>query len=95
MSDVMPTSDPAVVPSPAPSVADLQAEIASARDGLVASLNELKAQTSPGALARRGGRNVAGLFTDEFGGIRPERVAIVGAVVLGLVAIGLIRRGRG
>jgi hypothetical protein len=55
----------------------------------------LKAQATPGALARRGGRNVAGFFTDEFGGIRPERVAIVGAVLIGLIAIRLLRRGRG
>jgi Protein of unknown function (DUF3618) len=94
MSDVTPTSDPSPAPPAAPSVAELQAEIASAREDLVASLNALRAQTSPGALARRGGRNVAGFFTDEFGGIRPERVAIVGAVVIGFIAIRLLRRSR-
>ena len=94
MPDVTPPSDLPVA-APAPSVADLQAEIAAARDDLVATIAELKAQTTPAALARRGGRTVTGFFTDEFGGIRPERVAIVGAIVIGFIAIRLVRRGRG
>jgi len=85
-----------VTASTAPqSVAQLQAEIASAREDLVESLSQLKAETTPGAIARRGSRKVTGWFTDEFGGVRPERVAIVGAVVVGLIAIKLLRRGRG
>jgi len=35
-----------------------------------------------------------GFFTDEFGGVRPERVAVVGAVVIGIFALGAIRRRR-
>lgn len=81
-------------PAQAPSVADLQAEIAAARDELVATIAALKAATTPASLAKRGGRAVSGFFTDEFGGIRPDRVALVGAVVVGFIAIKLIRRGR-
>ena len=88
MSDAAPAPDP----SAPPSVVDLQAEIAAAREELVATLAELKAQTTPGALARRGGRSVTGWFTDEFGGVRPERVAIAGAVVMGLITLRMIRR---
>ncbi|MEI6360809.1 MAG: DUF3618 domain-containing protein [Actinomycetes bacterium] len=96
MSDVMPPALDATTPvkAPAPSVEDLQAEIESARDDLVQSLNELKAQTKPGALVKRGQRNVLGFFTDEFGGVRPDRVAIVGAVVVGILALGALRRRR-
>jgi hypothetical protein len=90
MSDVTPSSAPA---SP-PSIADLQAEVAAAREELVASLADLKANTTPGALARRGGSTVTGFFTDEYGGIRPERVAIVGAVVVGVIVLRLITRRR-
>jgi hypothetical protein len=79
----------------APSVVDLQAEIAAAREELVATIAEIKAQTTPAALAHRGGTVVTGWFTDEYGGVRPERVAIVGAVVVGLLAIRLLRRRRG
>jgi hypothetical protein len=88
----------AVTPEPqqpaAPSVEDLQAEIAAAREDLVATIAELKEQATPGALVQRGRRAVTGWFTDEYGGIRPERVAIVGAVVVGFVAIRVIRRSR-
>ena len=82
----------AAAPAPAPSIIDLQAEVAAAREELVASLSELKSQTQPKALVERGGRTVTGFFTDEYGGIRPERVAIVGAVVLGLVALRMLTR---
>lgn len=89
MSDVTPAT-----PEKAPSIADLQAEVEAARDELVASLSELKSQTTPKAMAQRGGRAVTGIFTDEFGGVRPERVAIVGAVVVGVVVLALWRRRR-
>lgn len=85
---------PAAKPEP-PSIPELQAQIASAREDLVASIATLKAETTPGALARRGGRSVRGWFTDEYGGIRPGRVAIVGGVVVGLVALRVLRHRRG
>lgn len=92
------TADPgptkAAEPADTRSVEELQAEVEAARDDLVASISELKAQTSPKALVDRGGRTVTGFFTDEFGGIRPERVAIAGAVVLGVIVIGILRRRR-
>lgn len=88
MSDV---TVPATKPEP-PTIPELQAQIASAREDLVASIATLKAETTPGAMARRGGRAVRGWFTDEFGGVRPERVAIAGAVVLGLITLRMIRR---
>ena len=94
MSDATPAASSAA-PAPAPSIVDLQAEVAAAREELVASLSELKSQTQPKALVERGGRTVTGFFTDEYGGIRPERVAIVGAVVLGLVALRMLTRRRG
>jgi F0F1-type ATP synthase membrane subunit b/b' len=78
----------------APSIVDLQAEVAAAREELVASITELKSQTQPKALAARAGNNVKGFFTDQYGGIRPDRVAVVGAVVAGIVVLGLMRRRR-
>lgn len=75
-----------------PSLSEIQAELESARADFVASLQELRDNTSPQALVQRGARAAGGWFTDEFGGVRPERVAIVGAVVVGIVAIKLLRR---
>lgn len=76
------------------SIVDLQTQVVAAREELVASLSTLKQETSPGALAQRGLGSIKGWFTDEYGGIRPERVAIVGAVVVGYIAIKLIGRRR-
>ena len=76
------------------SVVDLQTQVVAAREELVASLSTLKQETSPAALAQRGLGAVKGWFTDEYGGIRPERVAIAGAVVVGFVAIKLLGRRR-
>ena len=77
-----------------PSVVDLQTQVVAAREELVASLSTLKQQTSPAALAQRGLGAVKGWFTDEYGGIRPERVAIAGAIVVGYVAIKVLARRR-
>lgn len=76
-------------PSP---LVDMQTSVAAAREELVASLVSLKSETTPAALAQRGLGAAKGWFTDEYGGIRPDRVAIVGAVVVGYIAIKLIGR---
>ena len=76
------------------SLVDLQAQVAAAREELVSSLLALKHETSPGALAQRGLGAIKGWFTDEYGGVRPERVAIVSAVVVGVIAIKVLGRRR-
>ena len=78
-----------------PTTADLRTEVAAAREELVATIVTLKGEMTPGALARRGGRAITGWFTDEYGGIRPERVAIAGAVVAGIVLLKIVGRRRG
>ena len=84
---------PAAAPvAPRPSQADLQAEIAAAREELAANLAVLKQQTSAPALARRGGRAALAWFTDEYGGVRPERVAIAAGIVVGVLALRAIAR---
>jgi hypothetical protein len=70
----------------------LQAEVESARAAFINSVTQLREQTSAGALAQRGLSAAQGWFTDDFGAIRPKRVAIVSAVVVGVVAIKLLRR---
>ena len=90
----MSAESPLPEPSARPSIVDLQAEITAAREELVASIAAIKAETTPVALARRGGRAVTGWFTDEFGGVRPERVAIAGAIVVGLIALRVVARRR-
>jgi hypothetical protein len=74
------------------STVDLQAELAAAREELAASIAELKAQTSPVAIAARGKRAVTGFFTTPEGGVNVKRAAIVGGIVAGVVVIKLLRR---
>lgn len=81
--------------TPTSSIVDLQTSVVAAREELVSSLVALKAETSPAALAQRSLSAAKGWFTDEYGGIRPKRVAIAGAVVVGIVALkALGRRSR-
>ncbi len=75
-----------------PSIVDLQAELAAAREELAASIAELKAQAAPAAIVERGKRAVTGFFTTDEGGVNVKRVAIVGGVVVGIVAIKILRR---
>ncbi len=77
-----------------PSPADLHAEVSAAREEFAANLAILRQQTSVPALAQRGARAALGWFTDEYGGIRPERVAIAAGVVVGVIAIRAIGRRR-
>ena len=53
MTEAVPTP---AAPATEPSVVDIQAEIAAAREELDASLSDLRAATTPAALAQRGGR---------------------------------------
>ena len=78
----------------APSAAQLEAEIAEARSNLASTIEQLKAETTPQALVHRGVAKVKGVFTDEYGGIRPERVAIAAGVVVTLVVFRRWRRSR-
>jgi hypothetical protein len=78
-----------------PTAAELEAEIAEARSNLASTIEQLRAETTPQALARRGADKVKGFFTDEYGGVRPDRVAIVvGAVATLMVLRGVRRRRR-
>jgi len=74
-------------------VAEWQAEVADARADLVANIDRLRGAVQPQALVQRGMRSAAGWFVGE-NGIRPERVAIAGAVVVGLVAVLALSRRR-
>ena len=85
-----------VSPSPVAgprSVADWQAEVADARADLVANVARLRAAVQPQAILQRGVRSAVGWFVGE-NGIRPERVAIAGAVAVGLVVVVALSRRR-
>jgi len=80
---------------PQRSSADLAADLERTRARLAGDVDQLRDYFAPASLARRGSERVTGWFLDDFGGVRPERVAAVVApiVVLG-AGIGVIRRWR-
>lgn len=77
-----------------PSIDELVADITAAREALLTSVEALREQTTPEAFRERALAMVTGVFTDEFGGIRPKRVAIVVGVVVGVVGLRLLTRRR-
>lgn len=72
----------------------LQAEIESARNDLLSSMTALREQTTPAALLHRGKKKVTDFFVDEYGGVRPDRVAITAGVVVTWVVVRRWRRSR-
>ncbi len=75
--------------------AQIEADLAATRDRLTLTLDELQARLAPSAIAARGKAKLKGIVVDENGGVRVERVAAAGAVVVGLLVLrGLFRRAR-
>lgn len=73
---------------------DIEADIDAARQQLVATLAQLKAETAPAALAQRGIGAVKGWFLDKDGHPRPDRIAIAVGVVGAFVGISILRGRR-
>ena len=67
-------------------------ELSEARTALTDSVEQLEDYLKPKQVASRGVQKVTEFFVDENGQIKPERLAIAGAALLGL--IGLITRDR-
>lgn len=84
------TSD--VVETSETSIDELIAEITAARTELLASVENLKGQFTSASLRQRGISAVTGVFTDEFGGIKPKRIGIVAGVVIGVIGLKLLAR---
>jgi len=74
--------------------AQLEAEVEAARESLEVSLGRLREEARPAALARRARGAVVGFFTDEYGGVRPERVAMAAGAVAAVLLIRGLRRSR-
>lgn len=74
------------------SVDRISQELADARESLTDSVEQLEDYLKPKQVASRGVQKVTEFFVDENGQIKPERLAIAGAALLGL--IGLLTRDR-
>ncbi len=74
------------------SVDRISQELADAREALTDSVEQLEDYLKPKQVASRGVQKVTEFFVDENGQIKPERLAIAGAALLGL--LGLLTRDR-
>jgi hypothetical protein len=78
---------------PQRSVAEIQTELDATRDRLAGRIDDLQEYVAPKNVANRQLAKVKGVFVDEFGGIKPDRVLIAAGVVVGLVVVvGISRR---
>jgi hypothetical protein len=75
--------------------AQIEADLSSTRERMAATIDELQSRVTPAAIAAKGRAKVKGLVVDEYGGVRVERIAVAGAVVIGLIVVrSLFRRAR-
>jgi hypothetical protein len=81
-------------PAPAPTPAELEAQIIETRKRLAGSVDELAESANPVALAESGVQRVKDWFVDPQTGVRMDRVGKVAAAVVGfLILRGIVRRG--
>lgn len=76
------------------SLVDIQAELTAAREELVANIAALKAEAAPAAIASRARQGVVNYFRTPQGQVNVKRVAIVGGIVVGVVALKVLTRRR-
>ena len=80
---------------PQRSVSEIQAELDATRTRLAGRIDDLQEYVTPKNVMNRQVDKVKGVFVDEFGGIKPDRVLIAAGVAVGLVVVlGVSRRRR-
>lgn len=85
-----------VVVEPRRSAAQIESEIEATRNRLASRLDDFQDYVKPANVVDRGVTSAKGVFVDEYGGVRPERVAIAAGAVVALIALrALSRRRRG
>lgn len=86
-------SDKAKPAKPPRTMAQIEADMDATRERLASTINQLQTELKPGNLARRQVAKVKAFYVDEYGAVRPERVAgTVGVVVVGVVVIRVIKK---
>ena len=81
-------------PKPPRSMDEIEADIAKARESLAGKLDDLQDYVNPKNVLSRQVDKVKGVFVDEYGGIKPDKVAIAVGVVVAIVGISVLRRRR-
>jgi hypothetical protein len=79
---------------PARTPAEIEAEIERTRARLAGTVDAIAYRVKPANVARRGVRGLMSQVVDRNGNLRPDRVAVLAAVVGGAVGLVLWRRSR-
>lgn len=77
---------------PSESAKKIAADLDATREQLAKDVADLESYLKPAQVASRGMQKVTDFFVDENGQVKPERLAIAGVALLGL--IGLLSRDR-
>ena len=88
-----PVTDTTKAPPDTRTSQQIEDDLIVTRARLAGRLDDLQAYVAPRAVLGRQLERVRSFYVDEFGGVRPERIAATAAVVVALVAL-RIRRGR-
>jgi ElaB/YqjD/DUF883 family membrane-anchored ribosome-binding protein len=84
----------AVVVEPRRSAAQIESEIEATRNRLASRLDDFQDYVKPANVVDRGVNSAKSVFVDEYGGVRPDRVAIAAGAVVGLIALRVLARRR-
>ena len=86
----------ATTPPPQRSIAEIEADITSSREALVHNVAQLQVAVQqtfdPKRIIAVQVNKVRSFYIDEYGGVRPERVAVTVGVVVSLVVLRRVKR---
>ncbi len=86
---------PAAKPAPQRSLDEIETDLDATRERLAQGLDDLQEYVSPKNIAARQVDKVKGVFIDQYGGVKPERVAMAVGALVAVVVIARLISGRG
>ncbi len=81
-------------PAPPRTADEIESDLDAVRTRLAGRIDDLEEYVSPKNIADREVQRVKGIFVDEYGGIKPDRVLVVVGIVAAVFGIGILRRRR-
>ncbi len=81
-------------PPPPRSMDEIEAELQATRDRLAGRIDDLTDYVKPANIVERQKAKLKGVFVDEYGGIKPDRVLMAAGIVVAVIGLGLLRRRR-
>jgi DMSO/TMAO reductase YedYZ molybdopterin-dependent catalytic subunit len=82
------------VAAPPRSMDEIESDLAETRARLATRIDDLQDYVSPKNVLQRQVDKAKHMFVDEYGGVRPDRVAIAAGVAAAFVGIVVLRRRR-